>query len=72
MRVKSVAAVIGGTFTLVALATGVAQAGHHQTHGHPVGGETVAGGPYKLTEETVTGGPYMITGDALNNPSPLG
>lgn len=72
MRVKSVAAVIGGTLTLVALATGVAQAGHHQTHSVPVVEETVNGGPYKPTGETVAGGPYMITGDVLNNPSPLG
>jgi hypothetical protein len=82
MRVKSVAAVIGGAFALAALATGAAQAGHHQTHSVPVVEDTVAGGPYKPTEETVaggpykpvavTGGPYIITGGVLDNPSPLG
>lgn len=72
MRMKSVAAVMGGTFALVALATGVAQAGHHQTHSVPAAEETVAGGPYKPTGQTVAGGPYIITGGVLNNPSPLG
>ncbi|UUU36821.1 hypothetical protein JIX56_47435 [Streptomyces sp. CA-210063] len=75
MRAKTVAAVIGGAFALVALTAGAAQAGHHQTHSVPGAEETVAGGPYKPTEETVAEAVFQApyrTGDALNNPSPLG
>jgi hypothetical protein len=70
MRGKSIAVVRSGAFASVALATGVAQAGHHQTRTVPVVEETVAGGPDKPV--TVTGGPCLITGAALGNPGPLG
>jgi hypothetical protein len=67
VRIKAVATVVGGAFSLVVLVAGAAQAGHHQTRSVLAAEEAVSGGPYKThgvpaTEEAVSGGPYAPTG----------